>query len=304
MEANDDGPVLLFDTHSLLQRAYEALPSQQTAAGTEVAALYGLCVLIIKLVRDHDPSSIAFAGDPRSNSFRKAVYAGYKASHKSPPPALKAQLKLLPELAELVGCPLHVAPGFEADDVIATLVAKLAAKKRAAVIATGDTQLLQVVHPDAKVLLVGGRGASHALFDESDVCERYRVPPSKLPSLVALVGKPEDDLAGVPGVDVEVAAGWLSTRDGVAGILADLDKLEPRSLSAALKANAQHVGRDEVIARLRADVALASPLWAAVDEDMLDGLREFCEDFELESLLAPIDALLGDEEDDEDEDED
>jgi DNA polymerase-1 len=113
--------LLLLDTHSLLFRAFHALPAMNMQDGTPTQALYGFSVLLLKLLREQRPEGVALARDLPRPTFRHEQYAAYKAGRPSAPGALTVQLGLFSQLVHALGFPLYEAPGFEADDVLATL---------------------------------------------------------------------------------------------------------------------------------------------------------------------------------------
>src|SRR5262245_38887341 len=121
-------PALLLDTYSLFYRAFHALPPMNTRAGQPTNAIYGLSVLLLKLLREEAPCSAAFALDAPQQTFRHEAYEGYKAGRAAAPSELAAQFPLLDELIDALGFPAFRAPGFEADDVLATLARELCAR--------------------------------------------------------------------------------------------------------------------------------------------------------------------------------
>ena len=293
--------VLLLDTHSLLFRAFYALPEICTSTGVPTGALYGLSMLVLKLLREEAPVGVALALDVPGDNFRRALYRGYKASRQPAPSALAAQLAQLPAFVEALGAPAFSAAGFEADDVLATLAAELGPggqpgdPGQPVCIVSGDRDLLQLAGPGVEILFVGQRGRAHVRYDAAAVEARFGVPPARLPSYVALVGDPSDEIPGLPGVGAKIAARWVREHgmvDGVAGILAELDALAPARLRPVVAAHAQQLRVNEQLARLRTDVPLApGPRHAALDEAARTRLRALFARLEFRSLLPRLDDL-------------
>src|SRR5215471_5916982 len=127
MTVTETAPVLLLDTLSLAYRAFFALPDMRTTRGEPTGALYGLSALLLKLVREQRPKGGVFAVDHPRPTFRHAAFPGYKASRPPAPTPLNHQLARLPAVMEAFGFPVFDAVGFEADDVLATLVRELVA---------------------------------------------------------------------------------------------------------------------------------------------------------------------------------
>jgi DNA polymerase-1 len=146
-----------------------------------------------------------------------------------------------------------------------------------------------------EILFVGQRGRAHVRYDAAAVEARFGVPPSQLPSYVALVGDPSDEIPGVPGVGAKIAARWVREHagtGGVAGILARLDALAPARLRPVVAAHAEQIRLNEQLARLRSDVSLApGPRHAGFDEAARTRLRALFTRLEFRSLLPRLDDL-------------
>src|SRR5882672_3914342 len=137
-------PILLLDAFSLLYRAFFALPPLTTRAGEPTSGLYGLSVLLLKLLREQRPKGAVFALDLPRPTFRHERWDGYKASRQRPPSALGHQVGRLREVIAAFRFPALASPGFEADDVLATLAAELAAAGEAPMVVSGDRDSLQL----------------------------------------------------------------------------------------------------------------------------------------------------------------
>lgn len=282
----------LFDTYSLLFRAFHALPRMTTAKGAPTSALYGFCSVVIKVLREQRPRGLSFAVDAPARTFRHNRYAEYKAGRARAPSELLSQIEHLPELLESFGVPVFCVPGFEADDVLATLAHRLAAEGATSLIVSGDRDLLQVVGERTRVLFVGARGQKATLFDVDAVKARFGVEPAQLPSWTALVGDTSDNLRGVAGIGPRTATELVLAHGNVAGILANLDHVTPHKLREALRAEAERLLVDEELARLRCDVPLAGEtLVAPLTPLALARLRALFEELEFKSLLPRLDAL-------------
>lgn len=123
--SDSPGPVLLLDTSSLFFRAHHALPPMNTRSGEPTSASYGLSLLLLKLFREERPIGLAWAKDGPERTFRHVAFSAYKAQRPPIPDTLRRQLERLDELIAASGGPSFVAPGFEADDVLATLAREI-----------------------------------------------------------------------------------------------------------------------------------------------------------------------------------
>jgi DNA polymerase-1 len=283
--------VLLLDTHALFFRAFYALPPMNTRTGFPTSALYGLCVMLLKLLREERPLGLAFALDGPRPTFRHVQSSTYKAQRGPVPDPLREQLAVLPRVLEACQVPHFSAEGFEADDVLASLAARLSAA-HAVRIVTGDRDLFQVIDPKVDVMFVGARGQKPVIYDEDTVSNRYQLRPEQLPSRVALVGDPSDNLPKVAGVGERSADALLRRFGDVHGLLAQLDQVQPLKLRQALDAARAQLLETEDLARLRRDVPLPEPpYFAAVSASAFSSLRALCEELEFTSLLPRIDKL-------------
>lgn len=290
--------VLLLDTHALLFRAFFALPPMTTKAGQPTSALYGLSVMLLKLLREERPAGLAFALDAGQPTFRHAQSPSYKSQRPPVPGALRAQLEALPLLLEAFGVPGFVAPGFEADDILATLARELADPSAGSAgevrIVTADRDLFQVVRDGVDVLFVGARGQKPILYDEAALLARYGVAPRQLPSLTALVGDASDNLPKIPGVGAGTAKKLVARFGDMRGLLDGLEAVTPPTLRASLASSAQQLLATEALARLRDDVPLAGgPRAAPIEAEAWARVRALFAAWEFRSLLARVDELAG-----------
>lgn len=244
--------------------------------------------MILKILREHRPSSFAFALDAPQRTFRKERYAEYKAQRDSAPNDLSVQLRRLPALLEAFSVPTWCAPGFEADDVLATLTARLRAQADtpSVLIVSGDRDLLQLVDDRVRVWFIGARGQDAKLFDSTAVRERYGVSPERLPAWTALVGDTSDNLMGAPGIGPKTATQLVSEHGSVAGVLARVAELRTSRIRDSLTQHAERLLMNEELARLRHDVPLeGTPLAGSLTHVSLQRLREAFEDLEFRSLI-------------------
>ena len=287
----DPPDAAFFDTYSLLFRAFHALPPLTTRAGEPTSALYGLCSVIIRVLREERPARLAFALDAKTRTFRAERYPSYKAGRPRTPSALSQQIERLPELLGAFEAPLFCVPGFEADDVLATLCHRLELDARRSLVVSGDRDLLQLVGPRTNVLFVGARQQAPVCFDERAIEARFELPASKLPSYVALVGDSSDNLPGVPGIGARTAAKLVGEHGSVAGLLANLDRLSPK-LREALEQHREQVLLNEELATLRRDVPLTDgPLAAPFTPSARTRLAGLFGELEFKSLITRLDAL-------------
>ncbi len=225
--------LLLLDGHSLAYRAFFALPVENftTATGQNTNAVYGFTSMLVNVLRDEQPTHVAVAFDVSRQTFRSEEYADYKAKRNKTPGEFSSQLPLIEKMLTSFAIPFLKVPGFEADDIIATLVTQALAGNEAGshdldvLILTGDRDSIQLV-TERSTVLYPMRGVSDlARLTPAYVEEKYGVPPHRYPELAAIVGEQSDNLPGVPGVGAGFAAKWINTYDGLDNVIAQADKI-------------------------------------------------------------------------------
>ena len=194
--------LLLLDGHSLAYRAFFALPVENfsTTTGQHTNAVYGFTSMLINVLRDEQPTHVGVAFDVSRQTFRLEEYAEYKAKRNKTPTEFSSQLPLIEEVLDALRIPFLKKDGYEADDIIATLVTQaLEDAEMEVLILTGDRDSLQLV-TDRSTVLYPMRGVSDlARMTPAAVEDKYGVPPSRYPELAAIVGETSDNLPGVPG---------------------------------------------------------------------------------------------------------
>jgi DNA polymerase I len=284
-------PVVLFDVYSLLFRAFFALPPMNTAAGEPTSALYGFSVLVLKMLRESGARGAAFALDRPDQTFRRAAFAGYKASRPPTPGPLGRQVARVPELLDAFGFPSYAVAGFEADDALATLARELREGGEAPLVVTGDLDLLQCAIGAARVHAVG-RGTAGRTYDQAAVWGRYGVAPGELPDWKALVGDVTDEIPGVPGVGPKTASALVRRFGSVAALLARIEEVEPASLRQAITTLAAELPVWRALTRLHDDVPLPpGPRWTALTPEARQRTRALFERLEFRSLIARLESL-------------
>jgi DNA polymerase I len=286
-------PALLIDTYSLFFRAFHALPPMSTSAGEPTSALYGFSSLLIKLLREQPGAALAFALDAPQATFRHETFDDYKAGRPATPSALSAQFGRLSQLLEALAVPTFRCPGFEADDLLASLAKRARDHAQPALVVSGDRDLLQLAHGSVRVYFVGRRSKEALIYDEAAVFARFGVAPQHLPSYVALIGDVSDNLPGVPGIGATTARKLLAGKNSCQELLDDLVSVKKAGVREALLAHREQLLRTESLARLREDapLALSSIGWAVPAPSAFESLARVFEELEFKSLLTRLPAL-------------
>ena len=249
--------LLLLDGHSMAFRAFFALPADKfgTSTGQSTNAVYGFVSMLVKLLRDEEPTHVAVAWDLSGPTFRHEEYAEYKGGRSETPPEFPSQVPLTQELMRLIGVSNLSSPGFEADDVIATL-ARLGGEAGAEVlIASGDRDAFQLVTDACTVLYPGKSLSDLRRMDPAAVQEKYGVTPPRYRDLAALVGEKADNLPGVPGVGPKTAAKWIAKYGSLDGLVEHIDEIGGKA-GQNLRDHLGDVLRNQRLNRLVTDIDL------------------------------------------------
>jgi DNA polymerase I len=251
-------PLVLLDGHSLAYRAFFALPSDlATTTGQVTNAVYGFTSMLVKLFGDFAPDRIAVCFDLGRPAYRHDVYEGYKANRRTSPDEFISQMPLIRDVLAALRIPVVEVEGYEADDVIATLVGQAKAEGLPVLIVTGDRDNLQLIddRADVRVMMTRRGITDTAIYDEAAVQERYGVPPGRYLDVAALRGDTSDNLPGVPGVGDKTATKLVQAYGSAEEVVAHAAEQRGK-LRDNLLANADGVLRNKQLMILRDDVPL------------------------------------------------
>lgn len=254
--------LLLLDGHSMAFRAFYALPVENfgTSTGQSTNAVYGFASMLVKLLREEEPTHVAVAWDLSGPTFRNEEYDGYKDGRSETPQEFPSQVPLTQDLMRLIGVANLSAPGYEADDVIATLAHQGGEAGMEVLIASGDRDAFQLVTGDCTVLYPGRSLSDLKRMTPEAVEDKYGVPPERYRDLAALVGEKADNLPGVPGVGPKTAAKWITRFGSLDDLVTRADELTGKA-GQNFRDHLDDVLRNMRLNRLVTDVELE----AAVD---------------------------------------
>jgi DNA polymerase-1 len=242
----------LVDGSHAIFRAYHALPHLSTRQGVPTNAVYGFTTMLLRAIREGNPTHLAVAFDEEAKAKRAEMFAEYKATRGPPPEDLTPQFPLVRQVLEALRVPAIGFPGYEADDVIATLARKARAQGWEVVIVSGDKDLMQLV--------VDGIRCYDSMYEKwygpAEVEEKWGVPPSSLPDLLALTGDKIDNVPGVPGVGEKTAASLLKDYGSLEGVLQHAAEVKKPKLRENLLASIDRVRTGRKLIALYEDLPL------------------------------------------------
>ena len=286
--------LFLIDGNSLAYRAFFALPeSIATHDGRPTNAIYGLASMFAKFLEDHDPAAVVVAWDA-GMSGREVVYGPYKAQRKPRPDLLREQWPHLMPLAEAFGFTNIRVEGYEADDVIGSLVRLAREQEVPVMVVSGDRDVYQVVGDGVRVMTTSRGVTETKVYDAKGVKERYGVPPELVTDLIGLKGDTSDNIPGVPGIGDKTAAQLLQEFGSLEEVLANVDKISGAKRKENLTNHADDARVSKELATLVLDVDTGLDLGKIMETQMdRSRLREFAREFELRVIMERLEEALG-----------
>jgi DNA polymerase-1 len=256
--------VYLIDGSGQLHRAFHAIHGLATSRGLPTNATYGFTTMLRKLLQDERPEHAAVLFDPPGKTARHQQYAEYKANRPAMDADLAVQLPYIRRVCEAFRLPIVELPGFEADDVIATLAGQAVAAGLRVVIVSADKDLLQLVDDAVVVLNPGREGTGATFLDRKAVEEKWSVPPERVVDVLALVGDSVDNVPGVPGIGDKGARELVREYGSVEAAIANADKVKRAAYRTGLKDHAAQALLSKQLVTLQRDVPVTLDLEAIV----------------------------------------
>jgi len=254
---NSSPQLYLLDGSSYIYRAYYGIRDIATAGGMPTNAVLGFTRMLLSLLQENRPDCFAVVFDPpREETFRREIYPAYKANRDAMPEELTPQIPYIRKILQALNIPALEAPGFEADDVIATLARRFAAEGAEVTVVTGDKDLLQIV--DDRIGLLDTMKDQRSGVQE--VFDRFGVPPERVADVLGLAGDSGDNIPGVPGIGETTAAKLVQRYGSLEGVLKWTDQISGRKRRENLRAHADQARLSKVLATVRYDVPLDVPL--------------------------------------------
>lgn len=221
----------LIDGSGYIFRAYYAVRPLSTRAGVPTNAVLGFAKMLNRLIKERRPDHLGIAFDSKEKTFRHALYADYKANREAPPEDLVPQFPLIHELVEAMTIPRLQAPGYEADDILATLARQAVGEGYDVVIVSGDKDLMQLVSEHVTLF----DPLKEKDYDVAAVIERFGVPPERVADVQALAGDTSDNIPGVPKVGLKTAAKLVAELGDVEQVIHGLEqRTKPKAIEQSV----------------------------------------------------------------------
>jgi len=276
--------IFIIDGTAFIYRAFFAIRGLTNSKGRPTNAAFGFARIMLKILREHEPSHLAVVFDAPGPTFRHEMYSEYKATRDETPPDLIDQLPLVDKLVAAFGFATFRVPGVEADDVIATLADAAQEKGLAAVVVSGDKDLLQLVR-DGVSVYDPHKGDSGKWYAADDVVERYGVTPEHIRDMFGLMGDSSDNVPGVKGIGEKTARKLLEQYGSIEGVYAHIDQLKGKQREN-LEQHKEEAFLSRELVTIKHDVEIPATVEAcrrhALDPERL---AEVFHELEFQSLL-------------------
>lgn len=283
--------LVLLDAHAIIHRAYHALPDFTAPDGQPTGALYGLSSMLLRIIQDLKPDYIAAAYDLPKPTIRHEAYEGYKATRSSIDDSLVAQLTTSRRVFEAFGVPIYEKEGFEADDILGTVVKMLENDKTVdIIIASGDMDTMQLIDGTKVQVYTLKKGLNDTiLYDEKAVIDRYGFAPELIPDWKGLRGDPSDNIIGIPGIGEKTGTELVQKFGSMEKLYKILKKDESKLIEAGIKPRIVNLLKeheeDAVFSKMLATIRTDAPITFALPE------KQWKDAVSLPKLLALFDEL-------------
>ena len=228
--------IVLLDAHAIIHRAYHALPDFSSSKGESTGALYGLSTMLMKIIQELKPDYITACFDLPKPTFRHEAFEEYKGGRKKTDDELVEQLERSRDVFTAFGIEMYDAAGFEADDILGTIVEQLKNEPIDIVIASGDMDTLQLVDEEKVSVYTLRKGIQDTiLYDEKAVQARFEFGSDSLPDYKGLRGDPSDNIPGIRGVGEKTATTLISEFGTLENMYKTLEKDEDTFVKLGIK---------------------------------------------------------------------
>ncbi|HEX2120732.1 MAG TPA: 5'-3' exonuclease H3TH domain-containing protein, partial [Thermoanaerobaculia bacterium] len=244
--------LFIIDGSNNVYRSYYAIRHLTNSSGFSTNAVYGFTTTLRKLLKDHEPDSIAVAFDEGQETARSSQYVDYKKDRKPMPDDLVVQIPLVYEVLEGFRIPVIRSVEWEADDFIGSLACTARDRGYDVVIATSDKDFFQLVGDGIRLYHTG----REVLYDANGVAEAFGLPPEKVVDVMAIWGDAIDNIPGVPGIGEKGAKGLIQQFGSLDGVYENLDQIKKAAQRKALEDHRDKAYLSKELARIKCDLDL------------------------------------------------
>jgi len=241
--------LILLDSHALLHRSYHALPPLVSEKGILVNGVYGFLLVFLKIIRELKPDYLAATFDLKGPTFRHLEYKEYKAKRVKVPDNFYEQVEIVKRFLNAFGVLILEKEGYEADDIIATIVEKFKDEDLEIIILTGDLDTLQLVNDKVSVYTFGKGIKDQIIYTPSKIKQRYNLEPKELIDFKALKGDPSDNIKGVPKIGEKTAKTLIEKYKNLDNLYKLIEENKIKDLSLSILANLKEYKKEAFFSR-------------------------------------------------------
>lgn len=298
--------IVLLDAHAIIHRAYHGMPDFTNSRGEPTGALYGICSMLFRIIETLHPYHIIACYDLPEKTFRHEAYSAYKGTRRETDTALVEQIIKSREIFDAFNIPMLDSPGFEADDILGTLVHQVLEQHRSdyrIIIASGDMDTMQLISADdVQVFTLKKSLNDTVLYNEQAVIDRYGFGPKLIPDYKGLRGDASDNIPGIPGIGEKTGTDLIVNFGSIESLYETLEKNPEKLAEAGIKpriVNLLTEHRDsaefsKILATIRTDapVDFAVPEVSFLESIHIDSIKKFLTDCEFKSLIPRFTSLV------------
>ena len=272
--------LMLIDGHSILNRAFYAIPPLTAPDGTPTGAIYGFLNILFKFIDEEKPNKLIVAFDRSEPTFRHEKYKEYKGTRKSMDHDLRVQVPLVKDVLKSMNITIAEKPGYEADDIIGTLSKRMSANGEKVVIVSGDKDLLQLLDDNItmKNPKTGAGKTTVDTYTPAELYEEYGVTPEEFVDLKALMGDTSDNIPGAKGIGPKTAMPLIAEYHTVENLLDHIDDIKSKSTAKKLTESKDNI----ILSKFLAKIDVDAPIETDIDGAKLENL---CNDNSMDFLI-------------------
>ncbi len=272
--------LMLIDGHSILNRAFYAIPPLTAPDGTPTGAIYGFLNILFKFIDEEKPNKLIVAFDRSEPTFRHEKYKEYKGTRKSMDYDLRVQVPLVKDVLKSMNITIAEKPGYEADDIIGTLSKRMSANGEKVVIVSGDKDLLQLLDDNITMKNPKTRAGKTTVdtYTPAELYEEYGVTPEEFVDLKALMGDTSDNIPGAKGIGPKTAMPLIAEYHTVENLLDHIDDIKSKSTAKKLTESKDNI----ILSKFLAKIDVDAPIETDIDGAKLENL---CNDNSMDFLI-------------------
>ena len=288
--------LFLIDGMALIYRSHFALIKNPltTSDGRHTSAIFGFMNSLFKLLKDENPDYIAIVLDSKEPTFRHKLFTDYKATREKMPEELVEQLQPLFEIIEHTNIPMIKRPGYEADDIMATVAQKAKELNVSTYIVTSDKDMMQIVDKDIFIYSPGNRFKPTTIYNKEKVIDKWGIPPEKMVDYLAMVGDSSDNVPGVDGVGAKTAVKLLNEYGSLEKSLENAENVKNKRAREGLRNAKDLAYLSKELVTIKLDVPLDIHFESMIKGSMnIEQLSHIFEDLEIKSLISALSSFEG-----------